>query len=276
MIRMIRTKNLRALQEGAELASVLEADLENAEAAVAAFQADQADDMKQLQKQVTEVSDLRVALVAAESRNTDMHRLVELLLAATKYAFDAADSPVHVVLHEGRVRSAHRDGTSARAATPYPDSNWVTSQRPDPDPLGWKIQQAPLPQLSAPESAKEIEALLERLERPATDRPAEADRLQELTAELETVRSQCDTAITDCAALGKAYTSRCVELSLHRKDVTAAAELIAAVLSEQDPVRAVQKVSAVLLQYADVLGLDLHHGSALGAVRTTETKEVTA
>ncbi|MGW1226620.1 hypothetical protein [Streptomyces sp. NPDC002530] len=93
MIRLIRTKNLRALQEGAELASVLETDLEKAEAAVAAFRDDQSEDVGQLQKLYGEVHDLRAELAAAESRDSDMHRLVELLLNATKYAFDAADAP---------------------------------------------------------------------------------------------------------------------------------------------------------------------------------------
>lgn len=37
MIRMIRTKNLRALRQGAELASVLQADLEDAERLVTAL-----------------------------------------------------------------------------------------------------------------------------------------------------------------------------------------------------------------------------------------------
>ncbi|MFJ4745430.1 hypothetical protein [Streptomyces sp. NPDC088775] len=95
MIRMIRTTTLRALQEGAELASALEADLEAAERNAAT-------DAGLRQRLATKVRDQRVRLVVAESRNTDLARLVELLLGAVDYAVDAAEAPLEVVLHQGR------------------------------------------------------------------------------------------------------------------------------------------------------------------------------
>lgn len=266
MIRIIRTQTLRALQEGAELASVLETDLEAAEARVAAFEADQADDVEQLQKLSGEVSDLRVELVAAESRGLDLHRLVELLIGATKYAFDAADAPVHVVQHGGRVRSAHRDGKSARAATPYPDDNWLTSRTPDPDPMGWKITVPTPPPLPAPDSASEIEFLLERLERPALEQLDEA-------RELEAVRSQRDTAIENTQTAAEALTAESLAFAFHRMAVTEAVTEIAMALSARNPRAAMREVSALLMRHAELFGID-PHGPKDGA--DTETKGAVA
>lgn len=274
MIRMIRTTTLRALQEGAELASVLEEDLANTEVALAAYKADQDDDMTQLQQLAYDLGEVRTQLVAAEARNNDFARLTTLLVDATRYAFDAADAPVDVVLHKGRVHSVHRDRQAAVDAVPLTNKRMYPLTDPDPDPFGWKVQTASRATLPSPERADEITALLERVERPATDRPAEVDRVQELTRELETVRAQRDTAIEDTATLGAAFTSRCVDDSLHRKTVTQVAGLIAMALSAQDPIGSVRDISCLLFQYADVLGIDPHAGPE--AVRATETKEVTA
>ncbi|OKJ46854.1 hypothetical protein [Streptomyces sp. CB02115] len=258
MIRMIRTKNLRALQEGAELASVLEADLENAEAAVAALEADQAEDMEQLQKLVTEVRDLRVELAAAETRGFDMHRLIELLLRATKYAFDAADAPLDVVMHQGNVHSTHRDRKAALAATPYPDGVWLPCPNPDDtDPLGWKIKQATPTPLPAPASASEIEALLQRVERPALEQLDEAQ-------ELEAVRAQRDTAMQDTDTAAAALTAESLTHAFHRVAVTEAATEIAMALSARNPRAAMREVSALLLRHAELFGIDTH-GPKTGA-----------
>ncbi|MGW0999235.1 hypothetical protein ACWD5V_39410 [Streptomyces sp. NPDC002523] len=257
MIRMIRTKTLRALQEGAELASVLEADLELAEHAIEGFKADAAADAGLRQQLVTDLGEVRTELVASESRNADLHRLVELLVGATKYAFDAADAPTEVVLHEGRVRSAHRDRKSAQAATPYPDGNWVPSQTPDPDPLGWKIQTAPLPPLAAPGTAGEIEALMERLERPALEQLDEA-------RELEAVRSQRDTAIENTETAAAALTAESLAFAFHRAAVTEAVTEIAMALSADDPRAALREVSGLLLRHAETFGID-PHGPETGA-----------
>lgn len=264
MIRMIRTKNLRALQEGAELASVLEADLELAENAIEAFKTDAAADVRLRQQLVTDLGEVRTELVAAESRNTDLVRLVELLLGAVQYVVDAAEAPTEVVLHKGKVHSAHRDRKSAQAATPYPDGNWVPSQSPDPDPLGWKIQTAPLPKLPAPASADEIEALLDRLERPALEQLAEADRLQGLTRELETIRSQRDTAMKDTETAAAALTAESLAFAFHRAAVTEAVTEIAFALLSNDTVASVREVSGLLLRHADLFGLD-PHGPETGA-----------
>ncbi|WP_331721762.1 hypothetical protein OG596_38780 (plasmid) [Streptomyces sp. NBC_01102] len=267
MIRMIRTKTLRALQEGAELASALEADLENAEAAVAAFETDQADDMEELQKLVTEVRDLRVELVAAETRGSDMHRLIELLLNATKYAFDAADAPLDVVMHQGNVHSAHRDRKAALAATPFPDGVWLPTPDPDDtDPMGWKIKQAAPTPLPAPASASEIEALLQRLERPALEQLDEA-------RELESVRSQRDTAMKDTETAALALTAESLAHAFHRVAVTEAVTEIAMALSARNPRAAMREVSALLLRHAELFGIDTD-GPENGA--DTETKGAVA
>lgn len=257
MIRMIRTKTLRALQEGAEVASVLEADLENAEAAVEAYKKDAAADAGLRQQLVTDLGEVRTELVAAESRNTDLVRLVELLLGAVKYAVDAAEAPTEVVLHEGRVRSAHRDRKSAQAATPYPDGNWVPSQTPDPNPLGWKIQTAPLPPLPAPASADEIEALMERLERPALEQLDEA-------RELESIRSQRDTAIENTETAAAALTAESLAFAFHRVAVTEAVTEIAMALSAKNPRAALREISGLLLRHAETFGID-PHGPETGA-----------
>ncbi|MYX18435.1 hypothetical protein GTY67_34365 [Streptomyces sp. SID8374] len=269
MIRMIRTKNLRALQEGAELASVLEADLETAETTIEAGKENQARDAEQLQKLSGEARDLRVELVAAESRNKDFARLVELLGRATQYAFDAADAPVHVVQHEGRARSAHRDGASARAATPYPDDNWVTSLDPDSDPLGWRITATTPPPLAPPECAGEIEALLERLERPALEQLAEADSLQELTRQLEAARSQRDTAMQDTDTAAAALTAEALAHAFHRTAVTAVVTEMAFALLSSDTDASVREVSGLLLRHADLFGID-PHGPKTGADAITK------
>lgn len=255
MIRMIRTKNLRALQEGAELASVMEADLETAEAAVEAYKKDAAADAGLRQQLVTDLGEVRTELVAAESRNTDLFRLVELLLGATKYAFDAADAPLDVVVHEGKVRSSHRDRQSAQAATPFPDGGWVPAQDPDPDPLGWKIQRTTPPPLAAPDTAGEIEALMERLERPALEQLDEAKRLQALIGELETVRSQRDTAMKDTETAAAALTAQSLAFAFHRVAVTEAVTEIAMALSAKDPRAALREVSGLLLRHAELFEL---------------------
>ncbi|WP_435059531.1 hypothetical protein [Streptomyces sp. bgisy060] len=274
MIRMIRTKTLRALKEGAELASVLEADLELAENAIEGFKADAAADAGLRQQLVTDLGEVRTELVAAESRNADLHRLVELLVGATKYAFDAADAPTEVVLHEGRVCSAHRDRKSAQAATPYPDGNWVPSQTPDPDPLGWKIQTAPLPPLAAPASAGEIEALMERLERPALEQLDEGNRLQELTRELEAVRSQRDTAMKDTETAVTAMTAESLAFAFYRAAVAEAAAEIARSVDPKDPVNSLIDIGFALLKHADVLN-PKDNGSDPGA-DTNEKKGAVA
>ncbi|MDX2974017.1 MULTISPECIES: hypothetical protein [Actinomycetes] len=274
MIRMIRTTTLRALQEGAELASVLEADLELAGNAIEAFKTDAAADVRLRQQLVTDLGEVRTELVAAESRGADLVRLVELLLGAVKYAVDAAEAPTEVVLHEGRVHSAHRDRKSAQAVTPFPDADWVPTPAPDPTPLGWKIQRAPLPQLPAPDSADEIKALLERTERPALEQLAEANRLQALTRELETVRSQRDTAIDNTATAVTAMTAESLTLAFYRAAVAEAASEIAMALSAKDPRASLREVSGLLLRHAELLGID-PNGSGTGA-DTTETKGAVA
>ena len=274
MIRMIRTKNLRALQEGAELASVLEADLENAEAAVEAYKKDAAADAGLRQQLVTDLGEVRTELVAAESRNTDLVRLVELLLGAVQYAVDAAEAPTEVVLHEGRVHSAHRDRKSAQAVTPYPDGNWRPTPTPDPNPLGWKIQTAPLPKLPAPASADEIEALLDRLERPALEQLAEGNRLQELTRELEAVRSQRDTAMKDTETAVTAMTAESLTFAFYRAAVAEAAAEIARSVDPKDPVNSLIDIGFALLKHADVLN-PKDNGSGPGA-DTTEKKGAVA
>ncbi|MYR41243.1 hypothetical protein [Streptomyces sp. SID5910] len=267
MIRMIRTKNLRALQEGAELASALEADLENAEAAVAAFEADQADDVEQLQRLSSEAHDLRVELEAAETRGSDMHRLIELLLTATKYAFDAADAPLDVVMHQGNVHSTHRDRKAALAATPFPDGVWLPCPTPDDtDPLGWKIKQATPTPLPSPANASEIEFLLERLERPALEQLDEA-------RELEAVRAQRDTAMKDTETAAAALTAESLTYAFHRVAVTEAVTEIAMALSGRSPRASVREVSALLLRHAELFGIDTH-GPENGA--DTETKGAVA
>ncbi|SEE59161.1 hypothetical protein SAMN04490357_7683 [Streptomyces misionensis] len=254
MIRMIRTKTLRALKEGAELASVLETDLETSEATT---------------------ESLRTELVAAEARNTDLHRLVELLVGATKYAFDAADAPIDVVLHEGKVRSAHRDRASAQAATPHPDATWKPTPDPDPDPLGWKIYQTTPPPLAAPPTAGEIDALLERLERPALEQIETAKRLQELPGELETIRSQRDTAIKDTETALAALTAESLAFAFHREAVTEAVTEIAFALLSSDTAASVREVSGLLLRHAELFGID-PHGPATDAGTGTETKGAVA
>ncbi|MFF9638759.1 hypothetical protein ACF1D2_29795 [Streptomyces bacillaris] len=264
MIRMIRTKNLRALKEGAELASALEADLETAETLVEALRKDQDETGGQLQTLSGEVRDLRVELVAAETRSQDFARLVELLGRATQYAFDAADAPVHVVQHEGRARSAHRDSTSARAATPYPDATWVRSPDPEAAPLGWRITELTPAPLAPPAGVDEIEALMERLERPALEQLAEADRLQELTRQLEAVRSQRDTAMQDTETAAAALTAESLTHAFHRAAVTEAVTEIAFALLSSDTDASVREVSGLLLRHADLFGLD-PHGTRTGA-----------
>lgn len=267
MIRMIRTKNLRALQEGAELASALQTDLENAEAAVAAFEADQAEDVEQLQKLSGEVRDLRVELVAAESRDSDMSRLIKLLLHATTYAFNAADAPLDVVMHQGNVHSTHRDRKAALAATPFPDGVWLPTPDPDDtDPLGWKIKRAAPTPLPSPASASEIETLLQRLERPALEQLDEA-------RELEAVRSQRDTAIKDTETAALALTAESLTHAFHRVAVTEAVTEIAMALSARNPRAAMREVSALLMCHAELFGID-PHGPENGA--DTETKGAVA
>lgn len=281
MIRLIRTKHLKALrltiaalEEGVELASVLEANLEDAEAAIEAYKKDADADAGLRQQLVTDLGEVRTELVAAESRNADLVRLVELLLGAVKYAVDAAEAPVEVVLHKGRVHSVHRDRKSAQAVTPYPVGSWGPTPDPDPDPLGWKIQRAPRPQLSAPDSAGEIEALLDRLERPALEQLAEANRLQALERELEAVRSQRDTAMKDTETAVAALTAESLAFAFHRTAVSEAAAEIAMALSADDPGASLRAVSAVLLRHADVFGID-PNGPGSGA-DTTETKGAVA
>lgn len=224
------------------------------------------------QQLVTDLGEIRTELVAAEARNTDLVRLVELLLAAVKYAVDAAEAPTEVVLHEGRVHSAHRDRKSAQAATPYPDGDWKPAPTPDPNPLGWKIQTAPLPPLPAPASADEIEALLERTERPALEQLAEASRLQELTRELETVRSQRDTAIKDTETAVTALTAESLAFAFHREAVREAAAEIARAVDPKDAVNSLVDIGFVLLKHAAVL--NPKNGSENGAA--TETKGAVA
>ncbi|WP_415962004.1 hypothetical protein [Streptomyces sp. 021-4] len=265
MIRMIRTKNLRALQEGAELASVLEADLETAETAIETGKKTQARDAERLQKLSGEACDLQVELVAAETRSSDMNRLIELLLRATQYAFDAADAPLDVVMHHGNVHSTHRDREAALAATPYPDGVWLPCPNPDDtDPMGWKIKQATPTPLAPPAGAGEIEALLERLERPALEQLAEADRIQELTRCLEAVRSQRDTAMQDTDTAAAVLTAEALAHAFHRVAVTEAVTEIAFALLSSDTDASVREVSGLLLRHADLFGIDLH-GPQTGA-----------
>lgn len=250
MIRIVRTTTLQALQEGAELASVLQDDLTAAEQAVEQHESD--------------LAEVRVELTAAECRNTDLEQLVTLLLGAVTYAVTAADAPLDVVLHEGRVLSTHRDRKAAEAATPYADSNWVPVQDPDPNPLGWKINRARPPQLAAPDSIDQIEALLERLERPASEQLAE-------TQDLEALRSQLDTAIENTETAAAALTAEAVAFALHRAGVAEVVEEIAEALSAADPAASIREVSRLLLQHADLFGID-PHGPGTAAGRTPETK----
>ncbi|MFF3843427.1 hypothetical protein [Streptomyces sp. NPDC001930] len=264
MIRMIRTVNLRALQEGAELAADLEADLEIAEAAVEAHKKDAAADAGLRQQLVTDLGEVRTELVAAESRESDLLRLLNLLLAATKYAFDAADAPLHLVLHEGRVHSTHRDRKAAEAVTPYADCEWVPMSKPNPNPFGWKIHRAAPPALPSPEGAGEIEALMERLERPALEQLGEANRLQALTGELETVRAQRDTAIEDTGTAAAALTAESLAYAFYRAAVTEAVTEIAMALSTKNPRASLREVSGLLIRHAELFGID-SHGPQTGA-----------
>jgi hypothetical protein len=141
----------------------------------------------------------------------------------------------------------------------------VTSQV-DPDPMGWKIT-APTPApLPAPASAGEIEALLERLERPALEQLDEA-------RELEAVRSQRDTAIENTQTAAEALTAESLAYAFHRVAVTEAVTEIAMALSGRSPRTAVREVSALLLRHAQLFGID-PHGPQSGA--DTETKGAVA
>jgi hypothetical protein len=250
MMRLVRTTTLRVLQEGAELAAVLQNDLADAEQTV--------------ERQETDLAEVRVELTAAECRNTDFERLVTLLLGAVTYAVAAAEAPLDVVLHEGRVLSTHRDWKSAEAATPFTDSTWAPVPDPDPNPLGWKINRARPPQLAAPDSIDDIEAVLERLERSAREQLAEA-------RDLEALRSQLDTAVENTETAVAALTLETVAFALHRAGVTEAAAEIAEALSAADPAASIREVSRLLLQHADLFGID-PHASGTAADHTTETK----
>lgn len=231
MIRMIRTKTLRALTEGAELARTLHADLETAEA----------------------------TLQAVESRNAELARLVELLVDAVTYAFDAAEAPLDVVLHEGRVHSVHRDRQAAKHATPYGDHAILTptpAPADDPEPLGWKIHPATPPPLPAPKGADEIEALLKRVELPAPERLAEGGRLQELTRELEAVRSQRDTAMQDTETAAAALTAQSLAFGVYRATVAEVAAEIARAANPENPLDSLTDIGFLLLKHADVLGAE--------------------
>ncbi|MEU2076630.1 hypothetical protein [Streptomyces sp. NPDC013489] len=278
MIRIIRTKTLKALQNDAAFASYadgLAADLELAQEAVEAYKEDQADDVEQLQKLSGEARDLRVELVAAESRNTDFARLAELLLAATEYVVKAAEAPLDVVLHDGRLHGVYRDRASAMAAAGYPDSrDWSPAPEPDTTVEGWKIRNTPVPQLAAPAGADEIEALLQRLERPALEQLAEADRLQAQNRELESIRSQRDTAIENTETAAAALTAESLAYALHRAEISEIATDIALSLSAGDPAASVREVARLLIKHADALGID-PHGPGPEAVRS-QTKGAAA
>ncbi|MFJ4343213.1 hypothetical protein [Streptomyces sp. NPDC088915] len=262
MIRIVRTEHLQALQSGVAMASVLEDDLEKAEVVIEAYKKGAAGEAALRRKLVGEVRDLQVELTAAETLSADLARLVELLLGAVKIATDAADAPLSVVVHKGRVQSTHRDLASAKASTPFGNSGWLQGE--NPDPLGWRISTAVLPPLPVPASAGEIEDLLERVERPALEQLTEATRLQELTEELERVRSQRDTAIKDTETAAAALTAESLTLAFHRAAVTEAATAVALALSGKNPRASVREVSALLLRHATVLGID-PHGTDTGA-----------
>ncbi|MEU8434529.1 hypothetical protein AB0F18_16720 [Streptomyces sp. NPDC029216] len=257
MIRMIRTKNLRALQEGAALASVLEEQLEEAEGAVEAFRGDLDTQDEKNRDLEEELGGVRIELAASEFRNHDFVRLTGLLFRALDYAGKTAEAPLEVVLHDGRVQGIYRDRAAAKASTPYGDRDgWGPVPDPAPEPLGWMVEQATPPRLAAPPDAQEIEDLLERVERPDAERLAEAERIQELTAALETVRAQRETAMKDTDTAATALTAEALAYALHRAAVAEIASEIAMTLSAGDPRASVLAVSGLLLKNADVLGID--------------------
>ncbi|MFH8642267.1 hypothetical protein [Streptomyces goshikiensis] len=256
MIRMIRTKNLRALQEGAALASVLEEQLEEAEGAVEAFRGDLDTQDERNRDLEEELGGLRTELVAAGTRNEDFVRLTVLLFRALDYAGEKAEAPLDVVLRDGRVQGVYRDRAAAMASTPCGDRGWGPIPDPAPEPLGWAIERATPPRLAAPPDAQEIEDLLERVERPTADQLAEAGRLQALTGQLEIVRSQRDTAMEDTDTAAAALTAEALAYALHRAAVTEIVSEIAMTLSAGDPRASVLAVSGLLLKNADVLGID--------------------
>lgn len=276
MIRVIRTKNLAALREGAELAFVLNEELAAREAAdeqTAASHRQALYDQAELNQQL--VLDLDAAhadLAAARSQIADLDRLKTLLLDAVQQATDAADAPIVAVLHEGKVQSLHRDRASAKAATPFADRTWKLLPAADPEPLGWKIWSTTPPPLARPDCADEVAALLIRLARPETERAAEAAELQQLKRELETVREQRDTAVEDTETAATAYTAEALAHALYRAGVAEVTAQIVDALSAGDPAASIRAVSRLLLKHAEDLGIDLH-GTGDGAVRiNTNTK----
>ncbi|MFD3700679.1 hypothetical protein ACFWUZ_31885 [Streptomyces sp. NPDC058646] len=275
MIRMIRTKNLRTLQEGAALASVLEEQLEEAEGAVEAFRGDLDTQDEKNRDLEEELGGVRTELAAAETRNHDLIRLTGLLFRALDYAGEKAEAPLDVVLHKGRVEGIYRDRAAAMASTPFADRGWGPVPDPAPEPLGWMIERATPPRLAAPPNAQEIEDLLERVERPDAERLAEAERIQELTGALETVRAQRGTAMKDTDTAATALTAESLAFALHRAAVAEVAAKIAHALSASDPVGSIVDVGALLLRYADVLCID-PHGPGLAGEASTETKGAAA
>ncbi|MEV7535412.1 hypothetical protein [Streptomyces hydrogenans] len=263
---MIRTQNLRALREGAELASALQTDLDAAEKLVDAFESDAASEMALREELVDELEKVGTELVAAEVRVADLELLVELLLDAGQRAVDAAEAPVEVVMKDGRPRTVHR--TLAAIPIPPEQRGMMPTPTPDPDPNGWKIWTGPVPPLPVPGTAEAITTLLGRVRRPEAERLAEADRLQALARELEIVRSQRDTAMKDTETAAGAFTAESLAYAFHKAAVAEAATEIAMALSASDTRASVREVSAVLLRHAKTLGI--------ADIDSTETKGAAA
>lgn len=273
MIRMIRTKNLKALREGAELASVLEKDLESAESTAESYRLDLSTQDEKNGRLEEELDEVRTELAATEIRSSDLATLANLLFETTADAFRAAEAPVEVVLRDGQLQSLHRERQAAQDSTPF--STWkATPEGADPVE-GWHIRTAHLPRLETPAAAPAIEMLLKRVERPAPERIAEADRVLALRRDLENVRSQRDLAMADCFTAASALTAESLAHALHRAAVADVAAKIAHALSASDPTGSIVDVGALLLRYADVLCID-PHGPGLAGETSTETKGAVA
>lgn len=175
-VRIIRTKNLTALREGAERAAGLAgaaglaAELESAENTIEEYKADARKMAGAVQQLSTDNRELRTEMAVTAQENSELGQLVQLLLGACEYLNTAAHGPVSVLLRDGRVHSVHRDQQAAMDEVPLgPGESWVQA-RPDDLANGWRVRTERLQELPLPPKAAEIEVLLERLERPAVEK----------------------------------------------------------------------------------------------------------
>ncbi|MEU5163370.1 hypothetical protein AB0G74_27690 [Streptomyces sp. NPDC020875] len=181
-VLMIRTTSLSALRDGTARAAVLRTDLDTAEAAIEACRADLIGQDGVRQRLAGELAELRSELESARARTDGLTRLAALVLAALEETRLAAEAPVSVLLHDGMVQSVHRDPKSAMVAAPLPWADWVEpGQGPDGPAEGWKVCTRKLPPLPAPDTADEMEALLEWLKAPEPGHPSTADTNGEVT-----------------------------------------------------------------------------------------------